>query len=118
MVNVLERFYREGFSRKEIIVLSPLSDGACDARIEQSPRRDRIRPFDAADRGHTGYCTIHSFKGPRASCVIITDIDRIADGSPFYTGVTRSLQRLVILCHQSVKKEVASVLLNRIASTR
>ncbi|OPY57501.1 MAG: ATP-dependent RecD-like DNA helicase [Pelotomaculum sp. PtaU1.Bin035] len=117
LVNVLERFYREGFSGKEIVILSPLADGACATRVEQSPWRDRLRPIETADKGHTGYCTIHSFKGLEAPCVIITDIDRIADGSLFYTGVTRSLQRLVILCHQSVKKEVASVLLNRTAST-
>ncbi|MCL6477514.1 MAG: NERD domain-containing protein [Peptococcaceae bacterium] len=117
LVNVLERFYREGFSGKDIVVLSPQADGACAARIEQSPWRDRLCPFEGADKGHTGYCTIYSFKGLEAPCVIITDIDRIADGSLFYTGVTRSLQRLVILCHQSVKKEVASVLLNRTAGT-
>jgi DNA polymerase III delta prime subunit len=117
LVNVLERFYREGFSGNEIVVLSSLGYGTCAARVDQSPWRDRLRPFEAANKGNIGYCTIHSFKGLEAPCVIITDIDRIEDGSLFYTGVTRSLQRLVMLCNQSVKKEIASVLLNRTAST-
>lgn len=117
LVNVLEKLYREGFYGREIVVLSPQGYGACAARLKQVPWRDRFRPYETADKGHIGFCTIHSFKGLEAPCVVLTDINQIADGSLFYTGVTRALKRLVILCNQTVKKEVAGILLNRTAST-
>lgn len=116
LVKILEKYNREGFRGNDIVIISPLGDGACAARVRKSLWRDRLRPFEVAGKGHTGYCTIFSFKGLEAPCIIITDIERIEDEfsmSLFYTGVTRSLQRLTILCHQAVKKEVASVLLKK-----
>lgn len=116
LAKVLRKLHQEGFAGKDVVVLSPLAEGSCAARMTASPWKDRLRPFETAGKGHIRYCSIHAFKGLEAPCTVITDIERIAEPyarSLFYTGVTRALHRLAILCHQSVKKEVISVLLKQ-----
>jgi len=116
LVKILQKLYQEGFTGKDIVLLSPLAEDSCAAKVTASPWKDRLRPFETAGKEHIGYCSIYAFKGLEAPYTIITDVERIAEPyarSLFYTGVTRALHRLVILCHQSVKKEVIDVLLKR-----
>jgi DNA polymerase III delta prime subunit len=116
LIKVFEKLYQEGYSGKDIVVLSPKADGACAVKVNTSPWKERLQPFEAMGARHIGYSSIHAFKGLEASCIVITDIDRISESAAraiFYIGVKRALHRLVILCRQSVKKEVIDILLKR-----
>lgn len=116
LVNSLQRLYQEGFKGGDIVVLSPLAKNACATKIKISPWRDRLRKFEINNTDHIGYTSIYSFKGLEAPCIIVTDIEFITESharSLFYIGVTRALNRLVILCHKSVKSEVVDLLLQR-----
>ena len=57
----------------------------------------------------------HAFKGMESPAVIVTDIDGL-DGSSsttlFYVAITRVLQRLIILAHDSVKADILRTLLD------
>ena len=104
---------KEKYRGSEIVVISPLSE-KCSARALQPPWRDRIRPFDLKNSGgHIRYSTIHSFKGLEAPVIIVTDISEIKVSSArdlLYIAVTRALSRLVILFHESVRRDFRKIL--------
>lgn len=114
LTNILQRLYDEGYKGKQIIVLSPKAEGDCASNVNTKPWKERLKPYEIAGEGHIGFSTIHSFKGLEAPAVILTDIEHISDPvsvALFYIGVTRALQRLVILAHESAKSEVVSTLI-------
>ena len=116
LINNLQALHEAGFAGNDIIVLSPLVENACSTKIATAPWKSRLSPYETAAKSHIGYSSIYAFKGLEAPCVIITDIARIAEPyaqSLFYTGATRALNRLIILCQESVKTEVVEVLLNK-----
>ncbi len=110
----LEKLHQEGFKGRDIAVLSTRADGAsCAASIDAEPWKDRLRPAGKASAGRTGYCSIHAFKGMEAPAVVVTDVQGFGDPAStalFYVGVTRALDRLVILVHEPVKKRVVDTL--------
>lgn len=116
LVKTVDNFYRSGITGGNIIILSPKSDALCTARsVRNSPWADRLKPFELAGKGHIGYCTVHAFKGLEAPIVIVTDVDEVSgpmSNALFYIAVTRALQKLVILAHESVKKEIIKIVLN------
>lgn len=112
--NLLTRFReKEKFKGTEIIILSPSSSNCC-AGILPPPWRDRVKPFSHETKGgHIRYCTIHSFKGLEAPVVIVTDLKKIMDTESrnlLYIAVTRSLSRLVLLIHDSVRTDLRKLL--------
>ena len=59
-----------------------------------------------------GFGSIHAFKGLEAKTVVLTDIDDIETQRAIdllYVGITRSLSRLALLFHESVKPDVMNV---------
>ncbi len=111
---LLTRFRdKEKFKGHEIIILSPSASNCC-AESLPPPWRDRIKPFSLESTGgHIRYCTIHSFKGLEAPVVIVTDLKRIMDTESrnlLYIAVTRSLSRLVLLMHDSVRADLRKLL--------
>lgn len=116
LLEVLEKLYEDGFSGKDIAILSPKASGPCATKINVSPWKERIKPYETAGKGHIGYCSIHAFKGLEAGAVIITDIKHVTGPEAndlFYVGLTRALHRLVILAGDAVKSEVINILLKR-----
>ena len=116
LLNSVEILSNEGFSNQDIVILSPRADAACSAsKVHAHPLSERFRPFDGSRGGFIRYCSIHAFKGMESPAVIVTDIERL-DASRstalFYVAVTRVLQRLIVLVHQSAKTDISRTLLS------
>jgi len=114
LIESLEQAYREGFTGNSVVVLSPLGDkNCCASQISDSSWRQRLKPFEESETGYVNYGSVHSFKGLEAEYVILTDIEAIFDQRSqqiFYTGVTRALERLVILAKEKSKADVIRAL--------
>lgn len=112
--NILVTLDREGYSGKDVVLLSPHSDALCAAAsIVSTPWRDRLRPFDPAQGGWIRYGSIHAFKGLEARAIVVTDIETIGTAAArnlFYVAMTRSLERLVILANERVRAEAIQML--------
>lgn len=119
LLEVLNRMFSEGYSGREIVILSTRADGCAAERIGDPVWRDRIREAQSGDQGGPRYCTVHSFKGLEAPVVIVTDIVSIgneADASLFYTAVTRATDRLFVLVPSQLKPLVRDLLLRQLSS--
>jgi len=103
-----------GFSGPDIVVLSPLAEGACANLLAQTkPWAQRLTPLGTSSRTRVRYGSIHAFKGLEAAAIVVTDIETI--GTPgakalFYVALTRALQRLVILATERVRSEILNLL--------
>lgn len=115
LIKTLDSLYKKGLTGKSIVILSTKADTSCAAHsVQGSPWSDRLKPFELAGQGHIGYCTVHAFKGLESPVVIVTDVDEVSGPTSralFYIAVTRALQKLVILAHDSVKNEILRILL-------
>ena len=116
LIKSIEILRDEGFSSQEIVILSPRADAKCAASmLRNSPRSWSFAPFEQKRQGFVRYCSVHAFKGMESPAVIVTDIDGL-DGSSsttlFYVAITRVLQRLIILAHESVKSDILRNLLD------
>jgi DNA polymerase III delta prime subunit len=105
----------DGFHRRDIVVLSPLREGAAAALASRDGDGGRLRPYAGPGGSQAQWTTIHSFKGLEAPAIILTDIEDVDSPNAadlFYIGLTRSVQRLDIIAADSV----ASRLLMRLQS--
>lgn len=104
---------KEKFKGSEIVILSPLAENCCATHLP-TPWRDRVKPYRLDSiGGHIRYCTTHSFKGLEAPVIIVTDLNKIKDTEAMnllYIAVTRSLSRLVLLLHKSVRDDLRKIL--------
>lgn len=102
LVQAVQTLRDEGFELNEILVLSPLRDGAT-AEVTTDPWLRQVLHRADGQRGVRGqllYSTIHAYKGLEAPAVIVTDLDdRGTPGfeSLLYVGLTRATDRLVAL---------------------
>jgi len=114
LLSMLEHLYADGFSDKDIVILSTRA-GASSAAGSTSgvTWRERLSPAELAERDRIRYCSIHAFKGLEAPAIVVTDIDKIDRSTSmalFYIAVTRALHRLVLLMHENVKKDILNLL--------
>lgn len=114
LVEQLTRFRDgENYKGNDIIILSPLSQKCCAMKLAP-PWKDRIQPYQLkSSGGHVQYSTIHSFKGLESPVVLVTDLTQLSDKESrnlFYIAITRSLSRLVLILHESVRKDLKSIL--------
>lgn len=95
----LKKLQEEGFSPENIVVLSPRGAGKGTQLIPRQ-RRKSLPTLQ--------YSSIHKFKGLEAPAVIITDVDQTI-GRNFVqvlgVGVTRALERLVLIAHEDTRRE-------------
>lgn len=115
LLNSIEILRREGFSAREVVILSPRGDTTSMAsKVSDKPWSNDLRPFEQARGKQIGYCSVHAFKGMEAPAVVVTDIDKL-DGlsaaAVFYVAATRVLQRLIVLVHEPVKAEILRTLM-------
>lgn len=113
---VLQILYKEGFTGEDIVILSTLADDACAPNLDEQPWKSRLRPFENAEKGYIGYCTIHSFKGMEAPVIILTDFARFSGSlykDLFYIAATRAKLRLIVLASISAKESIVNALLNK-----
>jgi hypothetical protein len=105
----------ERYSLQEIIILSCRSDQ--DAAINGLPQEwqaklSPLRTGYKANKIHYG--TIHSYKGMEAPVVVLTDIDNVVSEdaqSLFYVGITRALDKLIILASKKASQEMTKILI-------
>jgi DNA polymerase III delta prime subunit len=115
VANELESLAKEGLQAHEIVILSSRADQHNIARGLTSPRW-QMRPVAEKTARQVGYCSIHAFKGLEARAIIIVDVDDLAPAGTadlFYTGVTRAIERLIILANQAARSSIISALLRR-----
>lgn len=110
----IEGLQHDGYGPKDIVLLSARSDERCAAASLNSVLgRWQVKPLTSPEAGKVHYGTIHAFKGMEAPAVILTDIEdlRLTDACPlFYVGITRSIRRLVVVMHQSMRKDIIQTL--------
>lgn len=114
LIETLDGLYKDGFASNDIVILSTRSEAACAAsQINSQPWKSRLRPFATVAKGHARYCSVHAFKGMEAPAVVVTDVDRISDPASmaiFYIAITRAVDRLVLIVHESAKNEIIKAL--------
>jgi len=114
LVGTLTSLRQVGFSGPDIVVLSPLTEGACANRLAQAkPWAQRLTPLGTPSRTRVRYGSIHAFKGLEAPAVVVTDIETIGTQGAkalFYVAITRALQRLIIISAERVRSEILKVL--------
>jgi hypothetical protein len=109
-----------GFKPDDIVVLSPLRDGACvrgilllpawQSRIAEYPNPNVVR-----------FSTIHAFKGLEAKAVILTDISCKSyngEANLLYVGMSRALHCLTVLVAESFRPEFQAALHTYAASQK
>jgi hypothetical protein len=115
LAETLDKLHRDGFASGDIVILSTRSEAGCAAaQINSHPWKGRLRPYGAATKGHTRYCSVHAFKGLEAPAVVVTDVDHISDPASmaiFYVAITRAVDRLLLLVHESAKEEIIRTLI-------
>lgn len=109
---LITKFINMGYGYEEIIVLSFNTDDKSSAK-EASLSGSRLKPYrNTLSRG-VPYASVNSFKGLEAKIVILTDV--IIDDSEFrrnqlYTAITRSTESVVMLCSNSYRTKLMSLL--------
>ena len=113
LIRVLEELDRDGFRGQDVVILSPRSESACAASLTDLRWGERLRPLGPIPTGHSGYCSIHAFKGLEAPAIIVTDVERVVgpDASAlFYVAATRALHRVIVLAHERVRSEARALI--------
>lgn len=67
------------------------------------PFRDVASP----EKGGIRYVSVHAFKGLEAAGIVVTDIERMDEHARalLYVGMSRARIRLILLMHESCRKE-------------
>lgn len=113
LVDVLQKLYTDGYRGEDIVILSTISNG-CATEVSEPPWADRLKPYGTKG-GYIGCSTVHSFKGLEAPVVVFTDVsyfDSPEAENVFYVGLTRAVDRLVILVSENVKREIVAAAMN------
>ena len=118
LVCVLDELREEGLSGPQVLVLSTHSDNKCCAGfLTEQPWHDRLELLVEGsgadgqvnlDNGKTHYCSMRRAKGLEANAIVLTDVDdpdlvQDQDQHIIYVGASRTLDRLVVLAHKSLK---------------
>jgi hypothetical protein len=107
-LSLLEAYQAEGFSPREVVLLSPQRSRNLPHALAQHPRwKGRVVEY-RMERTTLSFSTIHAFKGLESPVVILTDVTGIStphDRDLLYVGMSRALHRLAVLCHDDTKNE-------------
>lgn len=109
LVKTLESFYQANVTGNNIVILSPQRDSAAN-KMETHPWTKRLTPFEKDGQGLIPYTTIHAFKGMETQAVVITDVDHTdikQIRSLLYVGMTRAVDRLVVLASEKYREKLA-----------
>jgi len=109
LVKALESLYKANVKGDDIVILSPLSDSTAN-NIDVHPWKDRLNRFGPHGPGIIPYTTIHAFKGMERQAVVITDVDHEDINqiqSLLYIGMTRAVDRLIVLASEKYRKQLA-----------
>jgi superfamily I DNA/RNA helicase len=128
LLRCLEELHDDGMAWDDIVILSTVADArsAC-AALPARPWGERLEHvtqytpgMDLASEGarwrHVGgkvlCATIHRFKGLEARAVVITDVTSFDETGRalLYVGVTRTVERLVVLARPGPAPELRTLL--------
>ena len=103
----IDTFKKQGYEHDDIVILSFNADS--DSAASRSDLGVQVRPFWSETGSGVRYASVNAFKGLEAKKIILTDVQ--LDGREFrrnqlYTGITRSTESVVILCHMSAKQTI------------
>ena len=103
----IDAFKKQGYLHDDIVLLSFNADS--DSAASRPDLGVQVRPFWSAGGSGLRYSSVNAFKGLEAKKIILTDVQ--LDGRDFrrnqlYTGITRSTESVVILCHLSAKQMI------------
>jgi len=111
--NCITTLLADGFSRDDIVILSPKSDQSISSKLTAiQPWKASLTEYSGGKSG-TCFSTIHSFKGLEAAAIILTDVDSLSSdlrSDLFYIGASRALHRLYVLAHSSIQSEIRALL--------
>ncbi len=114
LLKSLDDLLASGYPAGDIVILSTKADSMAAAALVDEPRwKGRLKPYTTTLTGYARYCSIHAFKGLEAPVIIVTDVERISDPNSvalFYIAVTRSVERLVLLVNEVVRKDIVRIL--------
>lgn len=107
----VDMYKKLGYQNEDIVLLSFSND--TESAAARSDLGVQVHPFWSSAGSGIRYATVNAFKGLEAKKVILTDVTM--DGSDFrrnqlYTGITRSTESAIILCHDSAKKTILQYL--------
>lgn len=115
LITLLEHLtIHEGYSGKEITLLSPISDTNCCASRFQSNKDFVVKPiYSLTSEKQIGFCSIYAFKGLESPVIILTDIEEVHTEqamSLFYTAITRALDKLIIYVNKNAREDLLKVI--------
>ena len=109
LLKTVEKLKQEGFVNSDIAVLSPKAPDKAITSIVSASSGVKFTGFEHASKKQIGCGSIHAFKGMESLAIIVTDVETIMGeqaASLFYIAMTRALQRLYILAHNNIKRDV------------
>ena len=113
----LKEFKSERYKPSEVTILSFRgTDNSAAVRLKE--HGFKLSPFWQAGE-HTGYTSVHAFKGLENKIIILTDLvlgESDFHRHLFYTGMTRATEFVRILCHISSKETMVGWLTEGIES--
>ena len=105
----VQRLMEEKWTAEDIVVLSMTSASKSTAAKIQK-QFARLAPMDGrVQKNKVRFGSVYTFKGLEAPAVVLTDVNELrTDESEkvFYTGISRALDRLVILANNAVKVDI------------
>lgn len=110
---LLLRLESEGYARHDVVLLSPLRNGAAHRLGTREGKSATILPYPSARPDCVQYTTIHSFKGLEAGVIVLTDINDVSSPDAndlFYVGISRSVHRLAVCASHSVALQLLALL--------
>jgi hypothetical protein len=110
----LDIFKEEGYSDREITVLSSRSDNKSVAFQLEGKYKNRLVPLHQPSNSGITSGSIHSFKGLENRVIILTDLDDALEEKSldlFYIGITRAQSRLALLCNDSIRENLQELIL-------
>lgn len=90
---------KRGVPFDDIVILSARAKDACALHLNAA-WAEHMTPLETGEPGKIRFTTIHKFKGLEAPVIVLTDLDakRVkGDRGLLYVGMTRALDRLVLL---------------------
>jgi hypothetical protein len=112
--DILGGLYKEGYAGEDIVLLSPMRQGAAALSLSDDPWRSRVRAYaDSPAHGYVRSSTVQAFKGMEAPVVVLTDIEEVQGSKAealFYTGLTRATDRLLVLADETVANDVVTLI--------
>gem|GEM_PF-764904 len=103
----IDSFKKQGYQHDDIVLLS--FNGDSESVATRLDLGVQVRPFWVEGGSGVRYSSVNAFKGLEAKKIILTDVQ--LDGLEFrrnqlYTGITRSTESVIILCHESARQSV------------